>query len=170
MFRKAVWVLSLSLTVMLGLLIAPTVSMAATKPANICRVSGSLAAGKTSTLGLPAGSSSISQLVSNDKSCTDDGRLNQNCSAPLAIYCNGTVYDIYYVDPKGVGTLNFSFDSQYYDGVELDEPYRICGHYGVDVYYLPSGQYMASARQSDGKLYTFIWSKCSPGGDAEFSK
>jgi len=109
------------------------------------------------------------KLGSPGGGCGDD-RINQNCSAPAAVYCDGTSYDIYSVDADGNGTLAFSFDAN--DFTSTEGGHVLVGSAnGVDVYYLPeSGQFQVHAYQSDGKLYTFLWSSCVPGGDAEFSE
>jgi len=102
--------------------------------------------------------------------CAVDGRITLNCSAPAAVYCDDSSFDVYSVDPDGNGTLAFSFDSADYADMSVEEPLLVGSANGVSVYLLPSGQFQIHAYQSDGKLYTFIWDSCTPGGNAEFSE
>jgi hypothetical protein len=94
----------------------------------------------------------------------DDGRLDTtDCGALVAAYPNGTVLDIYGIDPaSGEGVLVFSFDlataGDVTENTLLAEGTNPFNGQPIRLYKLAGGGYQLNSTQPNGEPYEFAWS------------
>ena len=90
----------------------------------------------------------------------DDGRINPQNYAPVALYCDGSVLTAYKIDSTG-GTFAWSFDlSKPTDNPLIDQMGSALSKTG-------DGRYSVLASQPDGKAYLFVFDSCPAPGTTE---
>ncbi len=118
--------------------------------------------------------------------CFADGRINSNCAAPVAIYCNNGGIDVFWINEQGQGESILSGTPEeiaFVRSLEVDEPYLLAVHTHFSIffstdgeshtsysvvagYWLPSKEFQVNVDSDkfEGKTYTIRWTDCSPGG------
>jgi len=94
-----------------------------------------------------------------DHNC-GDGRVNQNCAAPVAVYCDSESIEVWTITNEE-GTFSFSIDpSTLPASVSADKLIKQVGQ--VKVYMrADDGLLMLLAPQSDGKIYYMLFDAAS---------
>jgi hypothetical protein len=101
------------------------------------------------------------------QNCGEDGRINQNCSAPEIAYCDEEEIDFYYYNYfTGNGEYDFSVDmSNLMQSVKVKTLIKQDG--AIKIYLNPDGTVLMLAPQTDGKIYymSFDPQMCVPLGE-----
>ncbi len=118
--------------------------------------------------------------------CFADGRINTNCAAPMAIYCNNGGIDFYWLDGQGQVLWSLSKTRQEIETIrrsKVTKPSLLATFFDIsvsvdlngethkssssaDIYWLPSKEFQVNADSDsyEGKTYIIRWGECSPGG------
>lgn len=93
----------------------------------------------------------------------DDGRINPQNFAPVALYCDGSVLNTYAIDDAGKGQFAWSFDFKNASAADLP----LISQDGMTLSKREDGRYYLLAPQQDGKQYLFIFDGCPSPGTTE---
>lgn len=90
----------------------------------------------------------------------DDGRLQPDAAAPVAVYCQDYGIDIYGINADSTGTLAFTASNEAIEAVgEAPEVNTLIAEEGnVRLYRLTTGEFQINAGpDAEGKEYVLIW-------------
>jgi hypothetical protein len=96
--------------------------------------------------------------------CTDDGRVNQNCSAPEIVYCDEDEVDFFYYNYADLdGEYDFSVPTDALL-VSVEETTLVWQDGAVRIYLNPDGTVTMYAPQTDAKTYFLRFDpfQCAP--------
>ena len=112
--------------------------------------------------GVGSGSASVSNGSVGNGSAIDDGRINPENYAPVALYCNANVLTVYGISAAGQGTLAWNFD---FSKASTDMP--LMNQMNITLSKTQQGRYYLLTPQQDGKQYLFIFDGCPNPGATE---
>ena len=93
-------------------------------------------------------------------SAINDGRINPENYAPVALYCDGSVLTAYAIDGTGVGTPAWT-----YNFAALSD--ALPNQLGIALLHSPDVRFSILAAQPDGKQYLFVFNGCPAPGTTE---
>jgi hypothetical protein len=105
----------------------------------------------------------ISESVPDPGFNPDDGRLQPDAAAPVAVYCQDYGIDVYRINADSTGSLAFTATNEAIDAVG-DSPVAntlIAADDNIRLYRLTTGEFQINAGpDAEGKEYVLIWDDC----------
>ena len=102
------------------------------------------------------------EAISGGGSAINDGRINPENYAPVALYCDGSTLTAYAIDAAGQGTQAWSLDLS-----QAPSSSPLSSADGISLTMTGDGRYAVQAAQHDGKQYLFIFDGCPAPGATE---